>query len=267
MQGSTTGENTMSLTGKVAIVTGGGSGVGAAVTAAFAAVDVTVAVFDIDQESAIRVTTETEGIGGRAEYWPVDVADADAVASAVNAVAHEFGRIDILCNSAAVPTQGTVLETAPDQWRQTLGVNLDGPYLCSREVIPHMLEGDGGSIVNIASVQGLASLPDSAAYVASKGGLIALTRAMAVDHSPQIRVNCIAPGSVRTPMLLRGATQLNPDDPEQVIAEWGRAHPMGRVVEPEEVAEAAVFLASDRSSMITGECVVVDGGLLARLAL
>lgn len=256
-----------SLEGRIALVTGGASGIGRAVAEVYAKAGASVAVLDIDGDAAREVAKQLSVFRGAALGAFVDVADTESVTEAVDRVFRELGGVDVLCNSAALPAAGSVLETVPADWRRTIEVNLDGPYLLSRAVIPSMMKRGGGSIVHIASVQGIASMPDSAAYAASKGGLLALTRAMAVDHSPLIRVNAIAPGAVRTPMLLRGATEASPDDPEAAVVRWGASHPMGRVVEASEVADAALFLSTDASRMITGSCVVVDGGLTARLAL
>ncbi len=255
------------LDGRVSIVTGGAGGIGAAIARAFAAAGSKVAVVDLDGEHSNAVAEDLRGEGWRALGIGADVACEADVLRVVDEVEATFGAVDILCNCAALATGGSIVETSTDAWRRTLAVNLDGPYLFARRVVPTMVERGRGTVVNIASVQGIAALPDSAAYVASKGGLLALTRAMAVDHAPHVRVNAIAPGSVRTPMLMAGAHALDPEHAEDVIARWGRGHPMGRVAAPEEVAAAALFLASDAGSMITGACLPVDGGLLARLQL
>jgi NAD(P)-dependent dehydrogenase (short-subunit alcohol dehydrogenase family) len=178
-----------------------------------------------------------------------------------------FGCIDILVNNAGIQRYGTVTETSEEVWDEVLAVNLKGAYLCSRYCIPHIVRRGGGAVINIASVQALATQPGVAAYSASKGALVALTRSMAVDYAASgVRANCICPGSVDTPML-RWAADVLTVDAESALRAWGRRHPLGRVAEAREVAQVALFLASPRSSFVTGAAFVVDGGLTAALGV
>ena len=154
-----------------------------------------------------------------------------------------------------------------EDWDRVIGINLTASWLVSKEALPHLRKTQG-SIIHTASVQGFASQPLVVAYTASKGGVVALTKAMAIDHAPSgIRVNCVCPGSVRTPMLRQGAELFSPEDPEGAMNEWGRKHPLGRLLEPEDVAPTYVFLASHLARAITGVALPVDGGLIARLAV
>lgn len=255
----------MELQGRVAIVTGAGKGIGRASALALAREGAAVAVVDLDERTGGECVAQIEAQGGRAVFHRVDVSRADQVQQMVEAVVAEFGRIDILHNNAGIQTYGTVESTPVDEWDLVINVNLKSVYLCSKFAIPHMRRQGKGSIINTASVQALASQPNVAGYAASKGGIVSLTRNMAVDFAKDnIRVNAICPGSVDTPML-RWAAGVLTDNPEKAVADWGRLHPLGRVARPEEVAEVVVFLASDRSSFITGAEIKVDGGLTAIL--
>lgn len=238
------------LEGKVALVTGAAKGIGAAI--ADLLVQRGVKVHGLDLEEA-ATTTATRG----------DVADAALCEQAVADAVRAHGRLDILVNSAGIQRYGTVVDTEEAEWDRVMNVNCKAMYLTAKHAVPHLAESGAGAVVNIASVQAFAAQRGVAAYSASKGAVVALTRAMAVDHAPAVRANCICPGSVDTPMLRWAAEKFGGPDTDATVAEWGAMHPMGRVSAPAEVAQAAVFLASPDASFITGAALLVDGGLLS----
>ena len=250
------------LAGRVAIVTGGGSGIGRAVALRFAAEGAAVLVADVAGANADTVAAEVAAAGGRALGMAVDVTDLEQVTTMVNRAVSAFGGVDVLMAAAGVLAFGDVVETRPDVWDRVLAVNLTGAYLCARAVIPLMVARGGGSIVTISSSTGAHdAAPGSAAYVASKGGVAMLTKAMAVDHGAAgVRVNAIAPGPTATPML---QAVMSPDE----LRAFGQAMPIGRLAEPEELAAAALFLASDDASYVTGAVFAVDGGQTAKVGM
>ncbi|OLD50825.1 MAG: hypothetical protein AUI42_01600 [Actinobacteria bacterium 13_1_40CM_2_65_8] len=252
----------MDLAGKVAIVTGGGAGIGRAAAIALAGAGAATVVADIDQQAAEAVASEIVGQGGSALGLVVDVSRSVDVGTMAAAAVDSYGGIDLLYNNAAIQTYGSVTELEEPAWDRLFAVNVKGIYLCSRICIPLMRSRGGGAIVNAASIQGLATQKRVAAYAASKGAVISLTRSMALDYaSDGIRVNCICPGSVDTPMLRKNAAAQG--DAEAVLAMWGSVHPIGRIAQPAEIARLVVFLMSDDASFITGASYVIDGGLTA----
>ena len=254
------------FSGKVAIVTGGASGIGRAAALAFAREGASVAIADIDRARGEDALRETIARGGQAIFVEADVSEDAGAARIVDQAVASFGGVDILHNNAAVVVYGTVPETSEQEWDRVLGINLKGAYLCSKRAVPEMVKRGGGAIVNTASVQAFASQRLVAAYAASKAGVVSLTRTMALDHASQgIRVNCVCPGSIDTPMVRHAAETFSMDDPEAAIRDWGEAHPVGRIGEPAEVAAAVLFLASADASFVTGATLTVDGGLLAQL--
>jgi len=260
--------NVPEFSGKVALVTGAGKGIGAAVAEALAAAGAAVGLMDVDAASASKVHDKIAESGGTSTAIAGDVSQAADAERAVRSVAEAFGGLDILANIAGVQRYGEVAEFSEDEWDLVIGINLKGPYLMSKYAIPEMKARDGGAIVNTASVQAFASQRSVAAYSASKGGIVSMTRTMALDHAADgIRVNAIAPGSVRTPMLEWAAELFGGDDPDGAIEGWGRLHPIGRVIEPEEVASLVLFLSSPRASAITGATYLIDGGLTAGLPI
>ena len=244
------------LDGRVALVTGGGNGIGRATCHALAQAGAHVAVTDVDQAAASNVAAE---IGGEAH--PLDVADEAQVRDVVAAIAGRHGRLDILVNNAGLGARMPSVEMPTERWRQVLAVNVDGGFFCAREAGRHMLGASRGAVVNVASIMGLVGgvhYPNLA-YHTAKGAIVNFTRALACEWAPQgVRVNAVAPTFARTrltePLLAE----------EAMAARLMQDTPMGRFVEPEEVAAAILFLASDAATMITGVTLPVDGGWTAR---
>lgn len=260
--------DTKEFAGKAALVTGT-TGIGRAIALRLGAGGAQVTALGIDEAAnrELAALAEDKGLALVAERC--DVADAKAVEQAVAAAAQRMGRIDILVNAAAIHPFGDVVETEPETWSRCMAINLGSVFLLAHVVIPEMRKRGGGSILNLASVQGYACQKGVAAYAASKGAIHSLTRAMALDHAKDhIRVNSISPGSVRTPMLAISAAHFSPGLPtDEVFARFGAAHPLGRIGTPEEIAELAAFLASDRGGFCTGSDFVADGGLLAGIGV
>jgi NAD(P)-dependent dehydrogenase (short-subunit alcohol dehydrogenase family) len=240
------------LANKVAIITGGGSGIGRGIALAFAREGAKVVIAGRDRHKLDVVAKE---IGSACFAQRADVSNQDDVKNLIARTLEKFGGIHVLVNNAGVLLPGTTESHTEEEWEQTFSINVRGLWQLSRAVLPHMRAAGGGSIINIASVLGLVAAKNRVAYSASKGAVLALTRAMALDHAPEkIRVNCICPGIVETPMVARFAMDENAR--RQRIA----MHPIGRFGQPEDIAQAAIFLASDESSWITGAALPVDGG-------
>jgi NAD(P)-dependent dehydrogenase (short-subunit alcohol dehydrogenase family) len=255
------------LEGKVAIVTGAASGIGAATVHELAAQGARVGVLDRDTVAAQGVVDAVADAGGEAAAFGCDVRDGDACRAAVLGAAERFGGLDAVVCSAGVIRYGRVDEVSEDDWDLQIDTNLRGIFLIARHAIPLLRERGGGAIVNVASTQAFASQELVPAYAASKGAVVALTRTMALDHARDgIRVNAVGPGSVDTAMLHYAADHFSPDDPDAAIGGWGASHPIGRVITPAEVARVISFLASDAASAVTGATYLVDGGATAKLS-
>lgn len=252
----------MQLADRVAIITGGASGIGRATALLFAREGAAVMIADLNAQTGQAVVSEIEKAGGRAFFESADVTSAVDCRRVVERTLQEFGKIDVLFNNAGIIRRATVLDLSEEDWDRVMAVNVKSVFLLSREVIPHMQKAGGGSIINTASGWGLTGGAKAAVYCASKGAVVLLTKAMAVDHGPQnIRVNCICPGDTDTGMLRSEAQQLG-EAAGRFLADAAR-RPLGRMGKPEEIAQAALYLASDASSFVTGTALVVDGGGLA----
>jgi NAD(P)-dependent dehydrogenase (short-subunit alcohol dehydrogenase family) len=250
------------LEGKVALITGAAAGIGRATALLFAEEGARVAVMDRNEAEGRAVVEEIEEAGGRALFLAADVTSARDCESAVAATVAAWGGLNILFNNAGIIRRASVLGTSEEEWDRVMATNLKSIFLLSRLVIPIMAKAGGGAIVNTASGWGIAGGRDAAVYCASKGAVVLLTKAMAIDHGRQgIRVNCVCPGDTDTAMLRHEASELGIPI-EEFLAE-SADRPLGRMGTPEEVAQAVLFLASDSSSFITGTALVVDGGGLA----
>ena len=247
---------------KVALITGGGSGIGRATTHAFARQGASVAVVDIDHEKAEETAHQVEEYGAEALVVKVDVADSGAVASMVEEVIDAFGRLDCACNSAGLEsTKVPIADYTEEDFDQMININLRGVWLCMKYEIRHMLAGGGGAIVNVASALGKVGFEKKSAYVAAKHGVLGLTKAGALEYAKDgIRINAVCPSFIDTPMQIRTGTLIHPEQLDEVV----QRHPVGRFGTPEEVAEAILWLASDEASFVTGQALSVDGGYTAQ---
>jgi meso-butanediol dehydrogenase / (S,S)-butanediol dehydrogenase / diacetyl reductase len=253
---------------RVAIVTGT-TGIGRAIAKRLAAGGSSVVACGIEQAANQDLEKEAQAAGLTLRVENCDVSQPDQVRRAVATTVAAHGGLDIIVCAAAIHPFGTAPETDLDTWDRCMAVNVGGIFLLAHFGIPEMKKRGGGSMINLSSVQGHACQRGVVAYAASKGAVHSLTRALALDHAADhIRVNSISPGSIRTPMLAWAATHFGPDLPQEAVFErFGRAHPMGRIGTPEEVAELAAFLASDKSGFCTGGDYLVDGGLLAGIGV
>ncbi len=252
-----------SLDRRVTLITGGTSGIGRATALLFAQEGARVALVGRDGARGNEVVAEIEAAGGTATFLSCDVRLARDCRWAVEQTVQTFGRLDLLVNNAGVFYPNTVLDCTEEEWDLTLDTNLKGTYLMCRFALRAMIAQGGGVIVNNASDWGLVGGGEAAAYCASKGGVVLLTKAMAIDHARHgIRVNCVCPGEVETPMLVQEAQRL--DTPWEDYLAAAADCPLGRVGQPEEIARAILFLASEDSSYMTGATLVIDGGNTAR---
>jgi len=243
--------------GRVVVITGGATGIGAASARAFAREGAQVTILDVNSADGEATAAE---VGGR--FRTVDVTDEEAVRGAVDEAVRDLGRLDVMHANAGIEWPKGIAETTLADWRRVIDVNLTGVYLACRYALLRMIEQRSGAIVVTSSPHALTTVPDAGAYAASKGGVLALTRALALEGAPYgVRANCLLPGATDTPMLRREAQMAA--DPAEQVRRWALIHPLARLCRPEEVAEAALFLASDAASFVTGAALPVDGGLLA----
>ena len=252
----------MRLAGKVAIITGAAGGIGRAAALLFAAEGASVVVADVSVEAGEETVRRIAAQGGEGLFVPTDLRDASQVKRLVQETVAHFGKIDILYNNAGINLSAKVTETGEDDWDRVMEANVKSVYLTCRFVIPHMIQDGGGCIVNTASAAAIVGLRGLAAYTASKAAVLGLTRNIALDYAPYgIRANALCPGVTATDMTL-GIIASQPDPPK-ARERYERGRPLGRMADPEEIARAALFLACEDSSFMTGAPLIVDGGYSA----
>lgn len=253
----------LNLSGKVAVISGGASGIGLGTGKLLASCGAKVVLLDVNQEKGEAAAAEITGEGNFAVFKRCNVTSNTDCKNTIESVEKEFGRIDILFNNAGVTVRKTVVDLTEDEWDFVLDVGLKGTYLLSKYTIPVMAKNGGGSIVNTGSGWGLKGGDKAAAYCAVKGGIVNLTRAMAIDHGPQnIRVNSVNPGDTDTALLREEGRQLGAEI-EEFLVDSAKGRPLERLGTPNDIAKAVLFLSSDLASWVTGAALVVDGGGIA----
>lgn len=252
-----------SLEGKVAIVTGGGSGIGRAISETFAKAGASVAVFDLDEASAGETITSIHEGEGKAEFFRCDVSDASSVQAAVDGAIAAFGKINVLVNNAGIANIGTATNTSESDFDRVMRVNVKGVYLCLQSVLPKMIDAGGGVVLNLSSIAAITGLKERFAYSASKGAVHTMTLSVAADYLDKgIRCNAICPARVHTPFVDGYLAKNYPDNRDAMFEKLSKVQPIGRMARPEEIANLALYLCSDDASYITAQTYNIDGGYM-----
>ena len=251
------------LNGKVAVVTGGGSGIGRAISTLFGAQGAHVVVLDLDGQAATAAAAAITAAGGKADAAPCDVSDAAGVKATFDVIVGRTRRLDILINNAGVAHVGNIERTSEDDFDRLYRVNVKGVYLCTQSAVPVMVRQGGGVILNMASIVSFIGVADRFAYSMTKGAVFTMTKSVALDYVKQnVRCNCICPARIHTPFVDGFVTKNYPGREEAVLQELSDYQPMGRMGTPEEVAYLALYLCSDEASFVTGQAYPLDGGVL-----
>jgi len=251
------------LSGKVAIVTGGGSGIGRAISTVFGRRGAHVVVLDVDAHAARETASEISVAGGRAESAACDVADSENVRASFGTIVGRVGRLDVLVNNAGVAYVGNIERTPEDEFDRLYRVNVKGVYLCSQAAVPVMVRQGGGVILNMASIVSFIGVADRFAYSMTKGAVLTMTKSIAVDYVKQnVRCNCICPARIHTPFVDGFIRKNYPGREQEVLQQLSEYQPMGRMGTPDEVAYLALYLCSDEASFVTGQAYPLDGGVL-----
>ena len=252
-----------SLTGKVAIITGGGSGIGAAIAALFARQGARVAVLDVDEDGALRTANAIRASGAHAEAVRCDVTDAAQVGDVIGQLATTSPRIDILVNNAGIAHVGTIEKTCEADLDRLYAVNVKGVFLCARAAVPIMVAQGGGVILNMASIASLVGVPERFAYSMTKGAVLTMTMSIAIDYVKQnLRCNCICPARIHTPFVDQFVARHYAGREAETLRALAGYQPIGRMGTPEEVASLALYLCSDEAAFVTGQAYPIDGGVL-----
>ncbi len=252
---------------KAVIVTGGAKGIGRGICLGFAREGARVLCADIDEKAGARIEKDAAGLEGRIRFQRADVSKARDCQALVETAMSQWGGVDVLCNNVGIQPPNSYVpahELSEEMWDRIIDVNLKSFFLMAKYCVPAMRQRGGGVILNTASVQGLQSAKGVSAYAASKGGILSLTRQLALEYAPdRIRVLAINPGTIDTPLVDEAVAAMG-GDKQELVKVWAKVHPIGRIGQPEDIANVALFLASDRASFMTGEYVCVDGGLMAK---
>lgn len=252
------------LENKTAVITGGGSGIGRAISEIFAAAGASVAIFDLDEAAANETLAAILAAGGKAIYSPCDIANASSVKESVEATKIAFGKIDILVNNAGIANIGTATTTSEADFDRVMKVNVKGVYLCLQEILPELIAAGGGAILNMSSIAAITGLKDRFAYSTSKGAVHTMTLSIAADYlSDGIRCNSICPARVHTPFVDGYLAKNYPDNRDEMFEKLSAVQPVGRMARPDEVAKLALYLCSDDAAYITGQSYNIDGGYMS----
>ncbi|MBU6181077.1 MAG: glucose 1-dehydrogenase [Verrucomicrobia bacterium] len=251
------------LNQKTALVTGGGSGIGRAISETFAAAGAAVAILDLDEAAASETVGAIHAAGGKAAFYRCDVSEASSVSAAVQGAAEAFGTPRILVNNAGIANIGTATNTAESDFDRVMRVNVRGVYLCLQAVLPRMIEGGGGVVLNMSSIAAITGLKDRFAYSASKGAVHTMTLSVAADYLQYgIRCNAICPARVHTPFVDGYLTKNYPENRDEMFEKLSKVQPIGRMARPDEIAKLALYLCSDDASYITAQSYNIDGGYM-----